>query len=176
MSCPAVVVRYIARYSKRACLSEYKITSIEGEYISFTYKDYADRIDKTNPKSAAKEKTARLHYSDFFPLLLQHVPLPFFKLVKYYGCYGRFKKIPQEYKSKPEDTNLSQQIEEEYQTSENNPKYCAACTCAKVYIYTLLDIRPKNDRKETFDIQKHEHLIYKNILIETREAKIETAA
>jgi hypothetical protein len=176
METPADVVRYIARYSKRACLSEYKISSIEGEYISFTYKDYADRVDKADPKSKAKEKTMRLHYNDFFPLLLQHVALPYFKLVKYYGCYGRFKKIPQEYKPKPEEINLSQQIEEEYQTSGNNPEYCTACTCAKVYIHTLLDKRMKNDRNEAFDIQRHKHIIYKKLMLETSGTAIKKAA
>lgn len=176
MKTPADVIRYIGRYSKRACLSEYKITGIEGEYISFTYKDYAERVDKADPKSKATEKTMRLHYKDFFPLLLQHVALPYFRLVRYYGCYGRFKKIPQEYKPKPEETDLSQQVEEEYQTSENNPKYCAACTCAKVYIHTLLDKRLKNDRNEPFDINRHTHLIYKKLIIEKNEAKTKNAA
>lgn len=176
METPADVVRYIARYSKRACLSEYKITNIEGEYLSFTYKDYKDRIDKADPKSKATEKTMCQHYNDFFPLLLQHVALPYFKLVRYYGCYGRFKKIPQEYKSKPGELNLSEQVEEEYQTGENNPKYCAACTCAKVYVNTLLDRRPKNERTGLFDIQKHDHLIYKKLIIEKKEAKIQNAA
>jgi hypothetical protein len=176
MKTPADVIRYIGRYSKRACLSEYKISGIEGEYISFTYKDYKDREDEHNPKSKAKEKIICLHYKDFFPLLLQHVALPYFRLVRYYGCYGRFKKIPQEYKSKPEEINLSQQIEEEYRTSENNPRYCAACTCAKVYIHTLLDKRMKKERNEPFDINKHTHLIYKKLLIEKKEAKIKVAA
>jgi Putative transposase/Transposase zinc-binding domain len=40
MPAPSAVVRYIGRYSKRACLSERKITQIDGEYISFRYKDY----------------------------------------------------------------------------------------------------------------------------------------
>lgn len=31
MDTPAAVIRYIGRYSKRACLSEYKITQMEGE-------------------------------------------------------------------------------------------------------------------------------------------------
>jgi hypothetical protein len=176
METPADVVRYIARYSKRACLSEYKITAIEGEYISFTYKDYADRIDKADPKSKATEKTMRLHYGDFFPLLLQHVALPYFRLVRYYGCYGRFKKIPQGYKPEPGEINLSEQIEEEYQTSENNPKYCAACTCAKVYIHTLLDKRLKQERNEPFDINKHTHLVYKKLMIGKKGAKTKNAA
>ena len=37
---PEEVIRYIGRYSKRACISEYKITNINGENISFKYKDY----------------------------------------------------------------------------------------------------------------------------------------
>jgi len=40
MQTPSEVIRYIGRYSKRACLSEYKITRIEGEIIAFRYKDY----------------------------------------------------------------------------------------------------------------------------------------
>ncbi len=160
MQTPADVIRYIGRYSKRACLSEYKITNIEGEYISFRYKDYKDREDENNPKSKAKEKELRLHYRDFFPMLLQHVPPPNFRLVKYYGCYGRFKKIPQEYKSQEPVEELSEQLFQKYLTSENNPKYCSACTCAKTYVYTILDIRPKSQRNEPFDIQKHAHLTF----------------
>lgn len=160
MKTPAEVIRYIARYSKRACLSEYKITNIEGEYISFRYKDYKDREDENNPKSKAKQKIETLHYRDFFPLLLQHVALPNFRLVKYYGCYAQFKKIPQEYKSTPELPLLSEQLEEQYQLSENNPKYCLSCTSAKKYVYTVIDIRPRQERKEPFDALKHNHLKY----------------
>lgn len=176
MKTPEEVVRYIARYSKRACLSEYKITLIEGEYISFRYKDYRDREDQNNPKSKAKEKVLRLHYSEFFPLLLQHVAKPYFRLVRYYGCYGRFANIPQEYKAKTEEIKLSEQIEIEYQTSENNPKYCNSCTCAKTYAYTLFDTRPKKERNEPFDITKHDHLIFKKITLETENKKQENAA
>jgi hypothetical protein len=176
METPADVVRYIARYSKRACLSEYKITNIDGEYISFRYKDYKDREDPNNPKSKAVEKELRLHYSDFFPLLLQHVPKAYFRLVRYYGCYGRFKNILPEYKSMPEEIQLSRQIEDEYETSENNPKYCVACTCPKIYVYTLLDSRTKKDRTEPFDIKRHKHLIYKKTMLETVTKNIKKAA
>ena len=85
---PTRVIRYIGRYSKRACLSEYKILSIEGEYITFSYKDYKDK-DK-NKK--AKQKELRLHYNDFFPLLLQHVPTKHFRIVRYYGIYSNHGK------------------------------------------------------------------------------------
>ena len=176
MQTPAEVIRYIGRYSKRACLSEYKITNIQGEYISFTYKDYRDRENPDDPKSKAKEKTLRLHYRKFFPRLLQHVPTPYFKMVKYYGCYARFKNIPQEYKAPITEEKLSETIEQEYQTSQNNPKYCSACTCEKVYVYTLLDIRPKAERNQAFDIEKHEHVIYKKISLMPQEENLKKAA
>jgi len=96
MEVPEQVIRYIGRYSKRACLSEYKITNIEGEYISFKYKDYKQTDEKGKPI----EEIMRLHYYDFFPLLLQHVPLANFRLVRYYGIYATKSKILEDFKNK----------------------------------------------------------------------------
>lgn len=178
METPAEVIRYIGRYSKRACLSEYKITNIEGEYISFKYKDYTDRVDPKDDKSPAKKKIMRVHYRNFFPLLLQHVPPPYFRLVRYYGCYGSFKHIPEEYQvgELKQTEQLSEAIELEYETSENNPKYCISCTRKKVYVYTLLDKRPKTERTEVFDIEKHSHEIYKKPVDENGEIYFRKAA
>ena len=81
---PSEVIRYIGRYSKRACISEHKITNIDREYITFKHKDNKD-LDH-NGKPIVKELT--LHYNEFFPRLLQHVPLPYFRLVRYYGAYA----------------------------------------------------------------------------------------
>ena len=161
MECPAEVIRYIGRYSKRACLSEYKITNIEGEFITFNYKDYKDRQDPDDRKSPAKVKPLRLHYKDFFPRLLQHVPPPRFRMVRYYGCYGRFKNIPENFKANQKEEKLSEAIEIEYQVSENNPKFCSACTVAKVYVNTLMDRRKKQERNAPFDIKIHKHVIYR---------------
>lgn len=96
MDLPEQVIRYIGRYSKRACLSEYKITSIEGDFISFKYKDYKQK-DKEGKYT---ERIMRLHYAEFFPLLLQHVPLANFRLVRYYGIYATKSKILAEFKNK----------------------------------------------------------------------------
>ncbi len=169
MDCPAAVVRYIGRYSKRACLSEYKISNIEGEYITFKYKDYKQRDE--NNKAIEKEKT--LHYNDFFPLLLQHVPQPYFRNVRYYGAYGRFKNIPDEYKAGKDTEVLSEIIEEEYQNSQNDPKYCFSCTSPKIFVYQILDIRIKAERTEPFDITRHKHIISYNpeLLIEEKTVK-----
>ena len=119
MNLPEQVIRYIGRYSKRACLSEYKITSIEGEFISFKYKDYKQKDNE----GKYTERIMRLHYRDFFPLLLQHVPLTNFRLVRYYGIYATKSKILKEFKNKAAYSETA---------ADNQPldptKICSSCS------------------------------------------------
>jgi hypothetical protein len=143
---PDRVIRYIGRYSKRACLSEYKITSIEGEYISFRYKNYK----RTDVNNKPIEEEITLHYRKFFPRLLQHVPLPYFKIVRYYGIYSNRGNIPQEYlytgKSSNTETWESLQIEK---TGEN-PLICTHCEKRKVYQYTIIR-KKQEDNPNVFE-------------------------
>lgn len=134
MKIPSEVIRYVGRYSKRACISEHKITKMEGEYISFKYKDYKN-LDYYG-KPIVKELT--LHYRDFFPRLLQHVPLPYFRLVRYYGVYAARTKatLP---KTNLTTNNHEESQEESLEVYElpNNPKVCSNCNVNKVYMYTV---------------------------------------
>jgi len=87
------IVGYVGRYTKRACISEYKITGIKNDYISFKYKDY-----KNTPKGQAPlESIKKVHFVEFFDKLLQHVPNKSFRMIRYFGCYAsHYKKhIPQ---------------------------------------------------------------------------------
>lgn len=140
MGNPSQVIRYIGRYSKRACLSEYKITNIQGEYITFKHKDYKD-LD-FNGKPIVKE--LRLHYSDFFPRLLQHVPLPYFRLVRYYGVYAARSKavLNSCYKDHLREPMVDRSEEKCYEPAEN-PKHCKTCNVAKTYLYTTFLNRNK---------------------------------
>ena len=142
MEIPTQVVRYIGRYSKRACLSEYKITKMEGEYITFKYKD--NKTKDTNNKPIEREM--ELNYRDFFPRLLQHVPLKYFRLVRYYGMYSNRASIPGEYLYKDTDEQVPQENWEELQTGKTgtNPLICANCKKRKIYIYTRLKSKRKN--------------------------------
>ncbi len=136
---PEKVIRYIGRYSKRACLSEYKITSIEGEYLSFKYKDYRDLGEDKKPK----EKIRRMHYRVFFPELLQHVPQAYFRIVRYYGIYSNHGKIPEEYLSKSQ-AEVIEISEEDLQ--KRDPFYCEYCQQEKKYIMTIFDRRSRKER------------------------------
>jgi hypothetical protein len=133
MDTPAAVIRYIGRYSKRACLSEYKITLMEGETIGFRYKDYRSRDFYGQPI----EKEMILNYRKFFPLLLQHVPLPYFRMVRYYGIYSNKGHLPKEYFDQGDDLPLDWASIQESKTGEN-PLICQRCKLDKVYIHTTV--------------------------------------
>jgi hypothetical protein len=139
MKIPSEVIRYIGRYSKRACISEHKITGIDGEYITFKHKDNKN-LDY-NGKPIVKEQT--LHYNEFFPRLLQHVPLPYFRLVRYYGAYAARTKamLKEKYPVYQEQTE-EVEGDEIYEMPEN-PKLCKNCNIAKTYLYTTFRNRDK---------------------------------
>jgi len=82
------IVGYVGRYTKRACISEYKILSINDDYISFKFNDY-----KNTPRGQAPLQSIRkLHFNQFFDLLLQHVPDKNYRMVRYFGCYASHYK------------------------------------------------------------------------------------
>lgn len=128
MNMPEQIIRYIGRYSKRACLSEYKITNIEGEFISFKYKDYKEKDLNDKPM----QKILTLHYRDFFPLLLQHVPLPKFRIVRYYGAYNTKSKLDSAFTEKSQKLDNGQKIIE-----FNDTKKCSQCNGSMQYIESM---------------------------------------
>lgn len=147
MEIPTEVIRYIGRYSKRACLSEYKITNIEGEYLSFKYKDYKNKDYFGKPI----EKELKLHYSDFFPRLLQHVPFKGFRLVRYYGHYAGASHIPEEYLYDPDQAIQDEDIEvnqdpdlkndTQVETKAEDFRVCKHCNKTKTYLHTIFRIK-----------------------------------
>jgi hypothetical protein len=131
METAEAVIRYIGRYSKRPPLSEYKITSMEGETIGFRHKDYKNK----NFYGLPIEKVKVLNYRDFFPLLLQHVPLPYFRLVRYYGIYSNKGHLPREYFCQGQQEPLNWASIHQSETGED-PMICSKCKVPKVYAYT----------------------------------------
>lgn len=86
---PENIVRYVGRYTRRACLSEYRILKYTAGVITFECKDYAATED-----GKPGIKTVSLRYPEFFDRLFQHVPLPGFRMIRYYGLYAHFKDLP----------------------------------------------------------------------------------
>ena len=144
MKIPTEVIRYIGRYSKRACLSEYKITKMEGELITFKHKENKTKDNNNKPV----EQELELNYRDFFPRLLQHVPLKYFRIVRYYAMYSNRASIPEEYLYKHTETQEIQPLQnwEEIQIEKTgtNPLICSSCGKRKIYLYTRLRNRGDN--------------------------------
>jgi len=137
------IVKYTCRYTRRACMSDYKIKNIQGEYISFEYKDYRNAKGKEKPPIEIK----KMHYRDFFPHYLQHVPKKRFRMVRYQGVYSRPGKIPAKLKGKQkekeEPKNYREFIKEK---TGNDPFYCDACKQDLVLVDIYFDTRKRNYR------------------------------
>jgi hypothetical protein len=132
METPADVIRYIGRYSKRACLSEYKITRIENEIIAFKYKDNKNKDINGKPI----ERELVLNYRDFFALLLQHVPLPSFRLVRYYGIYSNRGHLPKELFCGGDDVTINWRELQQSETGQD-PLLCQKCKVIKTYSHSI---------------------------------------
>lgn len=80
----AQIVGYVGRYTKRACLSEYKIVSWNKKEVKILFNDY-----KRTPKGQKPIQSIKTFTNEgFFDELLQHVPIEKFKMVRYYGLYS----------------------------------------------------------------------------------------
>ena len=154
------IVRYVGRYTKRACLSEYKIESVEENHISFRYNDYKNTPRGQRPKEAIK----RLHYVDFLDRLLQHVPQERFVQVRYYGVYATSKQkfLPEEWRNKSKEVPelLASEVENIEGDWENyrkeyrahfgrDPLWCQHCQRPLTYIETVFPfIRSKRKKRK----------------------------
>ena len=78
------IVGYVGRYTKRACISEYRIVAIENGIIEFSYNDYANSKRGEKPKKSIRSMT----YIEFLDSLLQHVPEKRYRMVRYSGMYN----------------------------------------------------------------------------------------
>lgn len=161
------IIKYTGRYTKRACLSEYKITEIDGEYISFICKDYKNSPDKKKPIEVIK----KFHYRDFFPRLLQHVQEKNFRVVRYYGLYSNLKKVPVMLKKSKDVIEKIRDRELKELVNYESPLDCPMCKTRMKYQETLFDTRKRTwNQFRQFKIPSQEDLLAKFIL-EKRKIK-----
>jgi hypothetical protein len=88
------IVGYVGRYTKRACLSEYKIESWNAKEVKIRFNDY-----KNTPKGEKARQSIKTFTNEgFFDALLQHVPILKFKMVRYYSLYtSHYRSFIQEH-------------------------------------------------------------------------------
>lgn len=77
------VIHYLARYTHRIAISNYRVRSVSDDTVSFTYRDYKD---------SSREKIMELPATSFLHRFLLHtVPMKFVR-IRYYGMLSHRNK------------------------------------------------------------------------------------
>lgn len=100
---PKHIARYLGRYVRHPAIANSRLTSFDGNNVGFFYEEYIGE---------SKEKIRHdvtMQVDDFISALIQHIPEPQFKMIRYYGAYARrTKKIFKAYsQSSIEQTKLT---------------------------------------------------------------------
>ena len=140
------VIGYVGRYTKKACISDYRLEEI-GDQIKFRYKDYKNSVRGEKPLESLKV------YSpvEFLDELLQHVPKKRYRTVRYYGLYNSryMKHIPKDLRLSIEEVSpILVAYEEGYdwgeyeqyrksllESGQDDPLWCYICNQEKVLLY-----------------------------------------
>ena len=70
------VIEYLGRHTHKVAISYHRITTVDAEQVSFTYKDYSD---------CGNTKTMTLRNEDFTKRLVQHILPHRFVRIRHYG-------------------------------------------------------------------------------------------
>jgi len=82
---PIMACQYVGRYTKRPPMAETRITNYDGKFVTFYYDERQDNGWK-------KRERITLHAMEFIDRLIQHIPLPQFKMIRNYGILSNVKK------------------------------------------------------------------------------------
>ena len=79
---PRDVTKYIGRYLGRPVIATSRIDHYDGESVTFHYHRHEDK----------KLVTETMPVLEFINKLIQHIPEKHFKMIRYYGIYGRCRE------------------------------------------------------------------------------------
>ncbi len=77
------VIQYLGRYTHRVAISNERILKIEGEKVTFKWRDYKDNN---------KMKEMTISIQEFIRRFLMHILPPHFMKIRYYGLLGNRNK------------------------------------------------------------------------------------
>jgi len=80
---PKQVIEYLGRYTHKIAISNYRLTDVLNNMVSFRYKDY---------RTGASVKTMKLHASEFIRRFSLHVLPPYFTRIRHYGIFASKNK------------------------------------------------------------------------------------
>lgn len=108
---PKVIAKYVGRYVRHPAIANSRIYFYDGKIVKFYYTNNEDtRIDVV------------LTVSQFITALIQHIPPPQFKMIRYYGAYAR--KVKGKYGAKVRSSITQLNL---YAFGLERIKYCPFC-------------------------------------------------
>ena len=78
------ILKYLGRYVKGGSIHKDRILKYDGEFVTFTYKDYKNTPAGDKPLFRMMKVTVE----DFITRFLLHIPPPRIKTVRYFGLYS----------------------------------------------------------------------------------------
>jgi hypothetical protein len=145
---PDLVLKYLARYTHRVAISNYRLISMEGDQVEFLWKDYAH---------GGKQKTMKLNAVEFIRRFLMHVLPAGFVRIRHYGflanrvCREKLElcrtllaalTTPQPVVTEP--------ASEKKEAGEGRlePRVCSACGEGRMVIVETLPANPGDLRRQ----------------------------
>ncbi len=81
---PKLIAKYLGRYVRHPAIANSRITSFDGMYVKFFYEEHKE--------TEVIRHDVTMLVDDFISALIQHIPEPQFKMIRYYGAYARRTK------------------------------------------------------------------------------------
>jgi len=129
---PQVVLEYLGRYTHKIAISNHRLTAIDDDTVSFSYKDY---------RQGAKKQLMTLPEMEFIRRFAQHILPRGLVRIRHYGILsgtGKTKAIPLIRRQLP--PGLTPVVVPQRQLAEYNP---LLCPCCKTETMVLLQVLPK---------------------------------
>ena len=91
ISNPNKISKYLCRYVRHPAIANSRIDYFDDKIVKFHY--YKITITSKHPYKEIKERIDVVKsIDDFITALIQHIPIPQFKMIRHYGCYSRKSK------------------------------------------------------------------------------------
>lgn len=78
---PKLIAKYLGRYVRHPAIANSRIDRFDGAFVGFHYFDHKE-----------VKHDVVLSVDEFISALIQHIPEPHFKMIRYYGAYARRTK------------------------------------------------------------------------------------
>ena len=127
----AQVIEYLGRYTHKVAISNHRLTGIDHENVSFTYKDYSD---------GCKTKIMTLDSVEFLRRFCLHILPPGFRKIRHFGILASRNKPKlkaQQQKMNPPKTEKQRPVYNKAESFCTERKQCPCCKTGHMEIVML---------------------------------------